>query len=111
MGGQLSDFEFEADYRSVRLVIGFDQAKSLKKIDVAADGSTADLSLAFGAPFAALNIGLQADRLPAMSTPQQARHQDRGALVLVRSDADSFSGSTSGDLSKRPSLGRLCMSN
>ena len=76
MGGQLSDFELEADQRSVRLVIGFDQAKKLKEIDVAADGSTADLTMAFGAPFAALNIGLQADRLPAMSTLQQARQQD-----------------------------------
>ena len=76
MGGQLSDFELEADQRSVPLLFDFDQADLHQEIDVAADGSTADLSLAFGAPFAALNIGLQADRLPAMSTLQQARQQD-----------------------------------
>ena len=76
MGGQLSGFEFEADQRSVRLLFGRDQAKKLKELDVAADGSTADLTMALGAPFAALDFGLEADRLPAMSTLQQARQQD-----------------------------------
>ena len=83
MGGQLSDFEFESNQRSVGLANGFDQADLHQEIDVAADGPITDLSLAFSAPFATLNLGAELDHLPAMSPPQQARQQDRAALVLV----------------------------